>query len=343
MKTVRTFASLTAFAAIAACAFLPTSVMAMGADYTVDIPLESYSLNKRYQLFVDLDGTGAEGTMSAGEQVVAGEVYGRMILSNGDYHSRTGLPHGESYSIHISAQTQQDEILFDDLVELDEQGRFSQALTVPEDTVVYVSATMVGFAHSIRTMESQTFLGTSVDESYVVLDDGAQIVLEMMGDVSASYYGSDFSTATPIRCTASPELGRWTNASCDGLHRFGFEDADGDNQWNRLEVGVVGELNEQGQASGQIVLRLRPLNTDVGCLWRYWGAPEANRWDTAWSGTADEYGVVQADVQEKTVTMRKVRYECQGFLGYYSPKPRMANRFYTFQVSSSSELEVTFR
>lgn len=343
MKTVRTAltSALTLVAtAIAVLVAAPATAMAMGSTYTIDmdIPLESYALNKQHQMFIDLNETGVDGTLAEGTALIVGHVTARHLLSDGSYHREAGLPHAMVHSIHLQVFKDEDEALFDGLIELSPDGAFSQEVAVEGGDVITVAATMSDIIEEVRPMERRTFLGTASEESFVVLEQRASVTLHLLGSIWRSHNGYEWKThEAEITCTAEPELGSWGQAECTGLEPFYYSTNDGYDLASRIRVAVAGERLNDTVAQGYLV-----VGFGVGSgLWYNLNRTHA-REDIAWQSVTDEAGTAVSFDSGRTFTVTRThRYRHSFFFGSRT-EFRENGREFRFTVMADSELIVPF-
>jgi len=312
----------------------------MGSTYTVDMDIqpESYDLHKKYQMFIDLADTGVSGTMAEGTEVISGEVYARHVLSDGSYHQEHGLPHGQVHTLQLEVFTEQGDVLFDGLVTIEEDGRFTQEVEVAADTRVTVSATMSEIVEEVRTMERRTFFGTAVEEDFLVLDDGFSLTLNLRGTIWNTGWGETIIHEEDITCTVSAEVGRWTTAQCTGLERFTFS-GDFGQQASRIDVAVIPNEQSDGSVVGSLVFRFQTAQS-----WPWHSVRRnPNQWSSSWSGQLNEYGVLDADVRASS--HRVTSTELEHTSGFMWCRTELVQTYleYGFEVLNNAEMEVVIR
>ena len=308
------------------------SALAMGSTHGYE--------ETRYQIHIDLEATGEAGRLPIGEQVVAGRVYTQRLLADGTYfHLKGGLPRNEIHYVVLEVFTDQNELLFEGLVELDELGNFTQTIMVPEERVVTVSASMATMVRSYRPMRSNVFEGTSVEQSYISIDDSASLVLDLLVSTRNSNSSLDIE-GHEVTCTLSPQLGEWVRAGCQGLEAITFESAQGIELASALEVMVDGDPASSGSVSGEVQLRLKPTFFNVGCISPW--LSETDTWSFDWDGVVNEDGQVDANVESGSFLHSRNRFSCEGFLNG-QPVLRSSSKRYEVEVLDTTALQVTFR
>jgi len=116
--------------------------------------------------------------------------------------------------------------------------------------------------HTVREMEYETFLGTSIEETYFVGNGDNVLTLDLRASIASTRDDTESREDLMVQCTVYPDLGNFVPASCTGLEPFGYMHSVKGIQPTKLLVKVTGQNQEDGTAAGEIVIKHLPIISD---------------------------------------------------------------------------------